>query len=100
MKDGRLAIGINVADDDRRAELPGVGPSRYQPVASAGSAAGVSMLPSAARPTLTTLARTPSDGIEIRVGMDGLNPSVSRSRWSHPRWCRDGYPRRSRGREG
>jgi len=48
----------------------------YQPVASAGSAAGGAMLPSAARPTLITLACTPSDGIEIRVGMDGLNPSV------------------------
>src|SRR6185503_829606 len=55
---------------------PGVGPRRYQPVASAGSDAGVAMLPSAARPTLTTLARTPSDGIEIRVGTDGPNPSV------------------------
>src|SRR5262249_21320613 len=46
--------------------------SPYQPTVLAGSSTGVAMLPSAARPTCTTPARTPIAAIDTRIGVDGF----------------------------
>ena len=66
-------------------DSPGLGPRSYQPAWRTGSASGVAMLPSPARPTSITSARTSIDGIVSRVGIDGAGrPSPTRAGGMQP----------------